>query len=227
MASAQTPLRTAVIAAVVTGLACAALGAGAMYAAQRPSLTALEADAVRADARAAASERTLEELRLALDSRTATPPAPAADPVVPPGDDTSAAEGPSTAEVAKSREFVFITDTDADSSPSIIADYAQFLTGDAAIAAAREARDEAPPTDYYIVNTNAAQRTLPVRPGIKVKLLSRRDGSMDIDGYTASFSSWAGNWKSPTAGNTAIRSAPYWLTISDGTVTEIEEQYLP
>lgn len=227
MSSAQTPLRTAIIAAAVTGLVSAALGAGAMSALQRPSRTALEADAVRANARAAELERTVADLRLALDGQTATPSAPAADPVVPPGDDTSGVEGPSTAEVAKSREFAFVTAVDADSSPAVTADYAQFLTGVEAAAAARAAGDEVPPNDYYIANSNPGLRTLPVKPGIKVKLLSRPDGSMDVDGYSVSFSAWAGNWKSPTEGNAAIRSGPYWLTIFSGTVTAIEEQYLP
>ena len=227
MASQQTPLRTAVIAAAVIGLVSAALGAGAMYALLRPSLTAFEADAVRANARAAELERTVEDLRLTLDSRTATPSAPAADPVVPPGDDTSAAEGPSSSEVAKSREFAFITGVDTGSQPAVSADYAQLLTGAEAAAAARAAGDEVPPNDYYIANANPGLRTLPVKTGIRVKLLSRPDGSMDVDGYSVSFSAWAGNWKSPTEGNAAIRSGPYWLTVSDGTVTAIEEQYLP
>lgn len=227
MKARQTPLRTAVIVTVVTGLASAALGAGAMYAIQRPRLTALEADAVRAKARAAELERTLKGAVAPPASRDATPPPPGAEPLVPPGDDSSAAEGPSTAEIAKSREFAFITAVNADSGPAVTADYAQFLTGKEAAAAARAAGDEIPPNDYYITNTNRGLRTLPVKPGIRVSLLSRPDGSMDTDGYTVSFATWAGNWTSPTEGNSAIRSGPYWLTISEGTVTAIEEQYLP
>lgn len=226
MTSRQTPLRTAVIIAVITGFAGAALGAGAMYAMQRPKLTALEADAVRANARVAELERTLKGVDPPPASSEATPP-PAAEQVVPPGDDTSAVEGPSTAEVAKSREFTFITAVEAGSPPAVTADYARLLTGAEAVAAARAAGDEIPPNDYYITNANPGLRTLTVKPGIKVSLLSRPDGSMDVDGYTVSFAAWAGNWTAPTEGNSAIRSGPYWLTISNGTVTAIEEQYLP
>lgn len=227
MTSRQTPLRTAVIIAVITGFAGAAVGAGAMYATQRPRLTALEADAVRANARAAELERTLKGVNPPPASTDATPPPPTAEPVVPPGDDASAVEGPSTAEVAKSREFAFITAVTADPAPAVTADYARFLSGTEAATAARAAGDEIPPNDYYITNSNPGLRTLPVKPGIKVSLLSRPDGSMDVDGYTVSFAAWAGNWATPTEGNSAIRSGPYWLTISNGTVTAIEEQYLP
>lgn len=221
------PLRTAVIFAVVASLVGAALGAGAMYATQRPQLTAFEADAVRANARAAELERAMEGQEAPGPDGDATPPSPAAEPVVPPGDDTSAIEGPSTAEVAKSREFAFITAVDADSSPAITADFARFLSGDEAAAAARAVGDEVPPNDYYITNSNPGLSTLPVKAGIKVRLLSRADGSMDVDGYTESFATWAGHWTAPTEGNAAIRSGPYWLTITRGTVTAIEEQYLP
>lgn len=227
MTSRQTPIRTAVTIAAITGLAGAAVGAGAMYAVQRPRLTALDAAAVRANARVAALERAAERLGAPTEGRDATASSPAVEPVVPPGDDTSVLEGPSTADVAKSREFAFITAVEAGSNPAVTADYARFLSGAEAAAAARAAGDEVPPNDYYITNSNPTLRTLPVKPGLKVSLLSRPDGSMDVEGYVVSFAAWARNWTSPTEGNSAIRSGPYWLTVSDGTVTAIEEQYLP
>lgn len=227
MTSRQIPLRTAVIIAAVAGLTGAIVGAGAMYAGQRPRIVDLQADSVRANARVAELERAMDGAGSPEERGDATPPPPASEQVVPPGDDTSADEGPSTAEVAKSREFAFVTAVQAGSNPAITVDHARFLSGTEAAAAARAAGDEVPPNDYYITNSNPGLRSLPVKAGIKVKLLSRPDGSMDVDGYAATFATWAGHWTTPTEGNSAIRSGPYWLTITDGTVTAIEEQYLP
>ncbi len=216
-----------IVGGVVIGTLCAALGAGAVFVAQRATIVELERrnESVRVENkqlqdRAAALMLERDAARSAQAQADAGPPA-AIEP-------TSAAEGASTASVAKSRVFAFIEKVSAGAKPSIVADYAQFLTGDAAAAAATADGEESPPpNDFYIANANPKLRSLPVKPGLRVKLVSRPDGTMDVEGYRIAFSTWAGYYASPTESNSIILRAPYWLTLRDGIVTGIEEQYIP
>lgn len=217
-----TSRRTAIIASVITGVVCLAVGAAAAWGVQRSATAELER---RVDELTQANEEldaTVRALMAASAEETAS---------AEPSDDAStAAESPSSTESAAkpSKEFAFISKATNGSKPTIVADYAQMLTGAAAAAAATADGEESPPpNDYYISNTNTKLRTLKVKKGVKVKLLSQTDGTINTDGYTVPFATWAGYFASPTANNAAIRGVPYWLTIEDGTVTAIEEQYLP
>ena len=92
-------------------------------------------------------------------------------------------------------------------------DLAQLLTGAAAEAAAAERGDEVN-NDYYIVNDNPRLRTLIAEGDTVVRVLE--GGTPDLmDTNVADFAVE----RSPEAG--------FWVTIEDGIVTEIEQQFVP
>lgn len=127
------------------------------------------------------------------------------------------------------RQFTFVKNVTASGGKtSVAADYAQFLTGKAAADSATAHGDESPPpNDYYIANDNKKLRTIPVKPGISVKLTARDDGTSEPNGYKVSLAKWASYYASPTDNTGGITGGPYWFTITDGVVTAIEEQYTP
>jgi len=200
------------------------LGAGAIWATQQSATAALRAQIIMADAKTQAALEKSEEAAAELEALKTTSSGP----------ETSAAATPTTPPVTKkpskaSKQFTFITAIDeSGSTPLIVADYAQMLTGDAAAAAATAAGDESPPpNDYYIVNVNKLLRKLKVKPGLNVKVATNEDGTSDPDGHSVAFADWAADYAAPTAENASLREAPYWIWVKDGTIVKIEQQYLP
>lgn len=225
MPESITRRRVALIAmgAAVLGLLA---GAGLLWGVQRGVIGTLRAENSRLT-------REIATLTTQVDSLTASAgqqPTSTAEPSPPEDTDDvpgPAEEGPSTEAVAGAREFAFIDSVTTGGSPTVVADYAQFLTGTEAEKAAAEAGDEPPPNDFYIANVDPRLRTLRVASGLTVRLVSRPDGTVDVGTYTVPLSTWAKHFASPTEMNSAIRTAPYWLTVESGVVTAIEEQYLP
>jgi len=112
------------------------------------------------------------------------------------------------------------------STPYLTVDYAQLLTGDEAIAAATAHGSESPPpNDYYIVNDNTKLRDLAADPKQAVKVVSKSDG-MVSGGYNMPFGEWYDVLIGMSATN-FVKDAPYWITVKDGTIVAIEEQFLP
>jgi hypothetical protein len=120
-----------------------------------------------------------------------------------------------------------------------VADYVEFLTGDEATIAAREdgviGEGEETPGGFYLRNRNPRLRTLTLGdPGVvTVHACFLEEGpcpveqAVDIDTWFELFAKpdmaeeqlgwfWAG------AG-----VAPYWLTLQDGVIVQIVEQYIP
>lgn len=109
-------------------------------------------------------------------------------------------------------------------------DPVQFLTGQEASAAARAHGDEdPPPNDFYIVNDDRALRDLPFAPGVAVGMLMDADGELCGDIAVGCPPMSVADWESALEGEWGdlLLSMPYWLTVSDGTVTAIEQQYVP
>lgn len=211
--------------ALTAALAGALLGAGAVWASQQSTLASLEARLIRAGAETDAALDKAQELATELEDIQATPSTASTT-----GSEPEATPETSTKKPSKAvKQFTYIGTIDmSGADPVIVADYAQMLTGDAAAAAATAAGDESPPpNDYYIVNANKQLRDLDVQSGISVKVATNPDGTSDPDGHTVAFADWAAEFSAPTDENAALREAPYWIWVKNGTVVKIEQQYLP
>ncbi|PKQ37151.1 MAG: hypothetical protein CVT59_08800 [Actinobacteria bacterium HGW-Actinobacteria-1] len=169
------------------------------------------------------AERAEQQLA-AAESSAPVEPTPSAEPTTPavvdPG--TPAA---STAEDGK--HFAYIkTIVDKNGGTYITVDYAEMLTGQAAADAAAAAGEESPPpNDYFISNNNKKLREFPVDTAINVTLTSTAQG-VKPEGYSVPFGDFQNIFTGVVSGPDLSRQ-PFWITIKDGTITIIAEQYLP
>lgn len=136
------------------------------------------------------------------------------------------------------RHLAYLTDIDL-ANGSIVADYIQWFTGDAAVAAAREdgeiGADEDLPNDFYIRNENPRLRTLRVAddPVIVLKACYPNEGhcvvsdSVDTPTFDALVADPESGVEITGWHWVGLNELPYWLTIQDGTVVQIVEQYIP
>jgi len=110
-------------------------------------------------------------------------------------------------------------------------DLACFYTGDEANQQAAARGDEVPvPNDVYIVNDNTTIRNLTVDPSAKLKLIDWNQCCDPTPGADLDdFASALGNDAFVEAGGRSYAGSlsPYWVTIENGIVTRIEEQFLP
>lgn len=207
--------------AIVVGVALvmAAVGFGVAYMVSRGAVKSAEERARLAEEQAASD--TPSETAAATSS---VEPTASVEPTTP----ATTGDTPSTTGIEDGKFFTFIEKVTIKSSTSYItADYAQFLTGDAAAEAATAAGDESPPpNDYYIVNENEKLRTLPVDGSVKV-LLSTWEPHFNVDGYPVAFSEWRDMINGVNDDFPRATMVPYWITIKNGKVTKIAEQYLP
>jgi hypothetical protein len=137
--------------------------------------------------------------------------------------------GSPPAELEDGEHFGFVEKVDPTDG-TLVLDLAYFLTGEAANEAAAEHGDEVPvPNDYYIVNDNDRLRTLTLADDVELSLLDwnhccdeRFQG--DLDSFARAIDE--GTFE---AGGVVYNGtlSPYWLTVEDGEVVRIEEQYLP
>lgn len=131
----------------------------------------------------------------------------------------------STPAVDDGRYFVFVKKlhgTPPDATMTF--DLAYFLTGDAANEAAAENGDETPvPNDYYIVNDNPRLRTMPISPTVSIQAI---DWSNCCEPTSVPYTDWAASLTHPTDALLGTQ-VPYWITVTDGQIVTIEEQYLP
>ncbi len=110
-------------------------------------------------------------------------------------------------------------------------DEAQFLTGKNAQKAAEEdgavSPGEAVPNDYYIRNPDKATRTLRIANDAKITAtrcpLCRHGRPGELGPFLASFMQGRQTYADPYRGTNGL----YWLTIEDGQVVAIDEQYVP
>ena len=110
-------------------------------------------------------------------------------------------------------------------------DEAEFLTGDAAQKAAEEdgvvAPGETVPNDYYIPNRDQTTQTLRIANDAKITAkrcpLCRHGRDGQLDSFLASFMKGRQTFADPYRGKYSL----YWLTIKDGEVAAIDEQYVP
>ncbi len=104
-------------------------------------------------------------------------------------------------------------------------DYVLFLTGPEAEDAAEADGAEPPPNDFYIVNDSTRLRTSPVSPDAPLTVVLDAAAGQVPEGRPMAQGDWAAALRGPHGD--AYRSTPYWVTIIDGTITEIRQQYVP
>jgi hypothetical protein len=108
-------------------------------------------------------------------------------------------------------------------------DYAEMLTGQAAIDAAVAAGEIQPgedlPNDYFIRNTNPEQRQFEVSGSVAVTT-STWHGEMD---HPVTWDVFTSFWSTTPPDDEAsyLRDSPWWIERDGQTILKIDEQYLP
>jgi hypothetical protein len=110
---------------------------------------------------------------------------------------------------------------DSAADDEIEFDLACWFSGDAAIlATAEDGKESPPPNDYYVRNVNPQLRSITIAADAQVAWLPN-PGGPDLE--TISYAEWLGGRD--------LRGVEFqpgvWLTIEDGEVTEMTEQYVP
>jgi hypothetical protein len=167
---------------------------------------------------------------------TAVPPADTSTTAAPSG--TTTTEALSSAEErlpnGNIRAMGFIRQVwQEDGVRHISIDYAEFLTGEEANAAAVEAGEIAPgedvPNDYFIRNVNTQLREFIVSDSVTITTSTRwepHDGMGAPCTWGAFLSFWGSMGPLPE-GDTHLKDMPWWIVRDGDTVVTIDEQYIP
>jgi hypothetical protein len=157
-------------------------------------------------------------------------PAPEPEPPPPPEPPADGPADPEQPVIDDGRHPTYLVALDVGGR-SITVDVIQFLTGEAAVAAYEEDvpedPDVGPPNDYWIRNVSSRLRTLPIASDATVAVVRLGEPSgaepvpWTLDGLPAHLALDTDEPGGRLAWN------PYWLTVDDGEVVAIEEQYLP
>jgi len=214
-------VKTAVVVLLV--VAAVAAAAGLTYFSQQRRVAQLEAELAAKQDELTELASNVDAIKAKLESATTSSTASPAQA----GDDDGAVQTddskqPARPEPTTSRQCAFVKKaTDKNGKMSVVLDFAQFLTGDAAADAAAAAGDESPPpNDYYISNTNPKLRTFPVAKKAEFEV------AFGDPTDTAMLS--AGEFYDAIINNAdGAADALYWFVITNGTVTGGEEQWTP
>lgn len=148
------------------------------------------------------------------------------EPAVTEAEEAATADSGTPAVVTERQPGLIVEITGTPSAYTMRIDYVLWLEGQAAIDAAAAHGDESPPpNDYYVVNDNPKIRSFPIQSGIPVTVVTNADGTSDSEGHTITLDQWVAALSGPSAH--AFKATIYWITITDGTVTAIEAQYVP
>ena len=137
---------------------------------------------------------------------------------------------PAPATLAEGTYFGFVESVDVDSG-TMGFDLACFYTGEEANEQAAQRGDEVPvPNDVYIVNDNTTIRGVPVDPSTELLMIDWNECCETSPGAElAAFASAIGGSDFVESGGRRYAGSlsPYWVTIENGQVVLIEEQFLP
>jgi len=137
-----------------------------------------------------------------------------------------------TTSAAQAERFGYIRSVSTAGPAATLAfDEAEFLTGEEAQKAAEDDRVVPPgepvPNDYYIRNPDKTTQTLPIANDASITAkrcpLCRKGKPGGLGPFLASFMKGRQTYGEPYRGKYAL----YWLTIEDGRVVAIDEQYVP
>ena len=125
---------------------------------------------------------------------------------------------PGTQETLPDGEWYgYIVDLDAS---EVEFDLACWFSGDAAVMAASEDGAESPPpNDYYVRNENETVRVLAVGDSAEVEYLANGGDPNTVT--TSAYQDWYVEWE------VSDFVPGYWVTIEDGQITRIAQQYVP
>jgi len=107
-------------------------------------------------------------------------------------------------------------------------DVIQFLGGEEAAQAYKKdnpGETEGPPNDYYIVNENKALREAPVSKTVGIQVFDDDPAvrkTITLEELPAHLGP-----SGPSEPSPELSVYPFWLTVTDGTVNEICQQYVP
>jgi hypothetical protein len=127
------------------------------------------------------------------------------------------------------RSFVYAKKVEqSEGASSLTFDLAEFLTDEDANAAAAAHGDEVPvPNGYYIVNDNPKLRTLPISPEVTIRYFPSSGPACckhepgTLDGFAAAVNGTA------MTDYPDMTFSPWWITLKDGVIVTISQQYLP
>jgi hypothetical protein len=152
--------------------------------------------------------------------------------------DTESVNGPTETPIPKmsddvlsdGRHFGYVRSVDP-AARTIEFDLASFLSGNAADRAYQEATgDTGPvPNDHFVVNDNPMLRTITLAPDVRLRLLDwNRCCDAFFDGDLSLFAQAINTQSDVNDGDLIYRGqSQWWITVRDGVVTQIEEQYSP
>jgi hypothetical protein len=141
-----------------------------------------------------------------------------------------ASTSPSTsAALEDGRHFGYVRSVDPNAG-TIEFDLAYFLSGKEANDAYHAAGGTGPvPNDHFVVNDNPMLRTLTLSPDLRLRLLDwNHCCETFFDGDLSLFAQAIEQQDDVTDGDLIYRGkSSWWVTVKDGVVTQIEEQYSP
>jgi hypothetical protein len=162
----------------------------------------------------------------ATPSPTATSSGPASQG---PSDGATPSPEPSGSGLGDGRYFVRLTDLQGGEEGPLLLRYdlAYFYTGDEANQVAASRGDETPvPNDTYVVNDNPRLRLVPLAEHFAVRYLPEGSGLTDpVPAPQDRFLVWLDETEQTDFPPKDITY--WWITISDGEVTKVEQQYQP
>jgi hypothetical protein len=131
--------------------------------------------------------------------------------------------------LAEGRSFGIIKSVDA-SYGTLVFDLEQFFSGAAADKAAQEdgviGPGEHVDNDVYIRNVNPMLRTVPISSDLQIDLIQWSNCCEHT--FSPNLATFAKAFPGPgPTDDFHGPSSPYWLTVKDGVIVKIEEQYLP
>ena len=148
------------------------------------------------------------------------------------GDDSPDASATTTPKPQPAERFGYIRSVSrAGPTATLAFDGAEFLTGEEAQRVAEDdgkvAAGDPLPNDYYARNPDKSTETLRVAADAEITArrcsLCRKGQPGNVEDFLASFMKTGQTYADPYRG----AKSQYWLTIEDGTVVAIDEQYVP
>jgi hypothetical protein len=131
--------------------------------------------------------------------------------------------------ISDGKMFGFVRGIDLNGR-TVDVDDAEWLSGDAANEAWQAAGNTGPvPNDHFVVNDDPTPRTLPLAPDVELVLLNwNHCCDIFFEGDLETFARAIAEQRDVEVDGVVYRGqSSWWLTVRDGVVTKIHEQYAP